>query len=205
MVKNYTDSQLLKRVQELESFRGFPLGYWVLGVRSQADIINKFDDKFYIWFSNGNEEINQKFITVLKGTTNPGYTILKGGFKKYNRLGAAVVKSNIWFYDVYKYGLHRGKMPALRQRRNKPMLYHRDKNLNGKSEELGEVYNNVIYTNFHGSTYNEKNPVTKDNINSWSAGCQVVSENKKYFELMKKFALASLNQKYFTYCLIKEF
>ena len=96
MVRKYTDKELLDKVQELDSFNGFPEGIWILGVRSKADKPNKFDDKFYVYKNEG-------FVTMTTGTTNPGLSILKGGFKKYNKVGAAVIKSNEWYYDIYKY------------------------------------------------------------------------------------------------------
>ena len=78
MVKKYTDKQLLERVKSLESFKGYPEGRWIIGVRSEEDLPNKFDDKFYTYEGT-------KFIDVVTGTTNPGITILKGGFKKFNK------------------------------------------------------------------------------------------------------------------------
>lgn len=196
MVRKYTDKELLDRVQELKSFNKFPEGYWILAVRSKADKPNKFDDKFYIY--KGKE-----FITVTTGTTNPGLSILKGGFKRYNKVGSAVVKSNEWYYDIYKYGLHRGKMPSLRQRSSKPILYYRDGNMNNKSEEIGKLESGVIYTNFHGSTYNRGSLLERENINGWSAGCFVCNINQEYVSLIDRFRKSG--QRYFSICLIKEF
>tara|TARA_R100001230_G_C5660909_1_gene165574 strand:+ start:716 stop:1306 length:591 start_codon:yes stop_codon:yes gene_type:complete len=196
MVRAYTDKELLDKVQTLDSFKDFPKGYWILAVRSKADKPNKFDDKFYIY--KGTD-----FITVTTGTTNPGTSILRGGFKRYNKVGAAVVKSQEWYYDIYKYGLHRGKMPALRQRSSKPILYYRDGDMDGKSEEIGKVQSGVIYTNFHGSTYSKGSLLERDNINGWSAGCLVCNKNADYEALIKMFK--DSKQKYFSVCLIKEF
>lgn len=196
MVRSYSDKELLDRVQTLNSFDSFPEGYWILAVRSKADKPNKFDDKFYIYKG-------EEFITVTTGTTNPGTSILKGGFKRYNRVGAAVVKSNEWYYDIYKYGLHRGKMEALRQRSSKPILYYRDGDMDGKSEELGKAQSGVIYTNFHGSTYRKGSLLERDNINGWSAGCLVCNKNPEYEALIKMFK--DSKQRYFSLCLIKEF
>lgn len=196
MVKSYSDEELLNQVQKLNSFDSFPIGYWILAVRSKADKPNKFDDKFYIYKGT-------KFITVTTGTTNPGTSILKGGFKRYNKVGAAVVKSNEWYYDIYKYGLHNRKMPALRQRSSKPILYYRDGDLDGKSEEIGKIESGVIYTNFHGSTYVRDSLLVRDKINGWSAGCLVCNKNKDYVNLIQ--LLKNSKQKYFTLCLIKEF
>ena len=196
MVRGYTDKELLDKVQTLDSFKDFPKGYWILAVRSKADKPNKFDDKFYIY--KGTD-----FITVTTGTTNPGTSILKRGFKKYNKVGAAVVKSQEWYYDIYKYGLHRGRMPALRQRSSKPILYYRDGDMDGKSEELGKIQSGVIYTNFHGSTYVRESLLVRDSINGWSAGCLVCNRNEEYVKIID--LLKDSKQKYFSVCLIKEF
>jgi len=196
MVKKYTDKQLLDKVKSLESFEDYPKGYWILAVRSKDDIPNEFDDKFYIYK-------DQEFITVTTGTTNPGTSILKGGFKRYNKYGAAVVKSNEWYYDIYKYGLHRGRMGALRQRSSKPIKYFRDGDGDGKSEESGKELSGVIYTNFHGSTYRKGSLLERDKINGWSAGCLVCNKNEAYESIIKRFRESE--QKYFSLCLIKEF
>ena len=88
MVSKYTDEQLLQRVTEVEAFNKIPKGRWVLGVRSNEDLFNTYDDKFYIFQG-------KKFIEVMTGTTNPGSTFIKGGFKKYNKNGVAIVKADM--------------------------------------------------------------------------------------------------------------
>ena len=45
-VKNYTDKQLLDRVKLMINYKDIPSGYWILGVRSNEDQANVFDDKF---------------------------------------------------------------------------------------------------------------------------------------------------------------
>jgi len=59
MVKNYTDEQLLSRVKSLPNFKSIPTDYWILGVRSNEDTPDAFDDKFYIYKG-------EQFITVLR-------------------------------------------------------------------------------------------------------------------------------------------
>ena len=202
MVKKYTDEQLLTRVKELCNYEGLPDGRWILGVRSQADEPNVFDDKFY-------EYEGDKFIRVLIGTTNPGSTILQGGFLKYRNDGAAIVKSNRWYYGVWQYGLHRGKMPALLQTGAKITVY-RDGDMDDKSEELGEPMSGYYGINYHTNTYNfsdENIQVTVDEIDDWSAGCQVTNERDKYVTQMDWYreAKESGKQTNVTFCLIKEF
>jgi len=192
-VKSYTDNQLLNRVKLLPSFKGYPKGFWILGVRSNEDTPNMFDDKFYLFRG-------EQFIDVTSGTTNPGFTILAGGFKDFNTVGAAVVKADEWYINLWKFGKHRGKMEALLQTGSK-IKFYRDGNLNGKSEELGMLMEGFIGINFHANTYNFASKVKKEYINDWSAGCQVINDNEKYL----KFIELCKPQNVVSYCLINEF
>ena len=202
MVRKYTDDELLSKVKTLSNFKGIPNERWILGVRSKHDLTNKFDDKFY--FYEG-----EKFIDVMTGTTNAGLTYLKGGFKTYNKLGCAILKSDEWFYNVWQFGLHRGKMKALRQVGAKVKIY-RDNDLDGKAEEIGDIYSGWFGINFHTNTYDfskENLKIKKTDINNWSAGCQVANDREKYAEQMSyfEFALKNGTQKFVSYCLINEF
>ena len=190
-VKNYKDKQILDRVKSLKSFKGIPSGYWIVGVRSEEDAPNKYDDKFYLF--NG-----EQFVKVVTGTTNPGTPILQGGYLKYNKVGAAVVKADEVYYDVWKFGLHQGKMPALRQ--VGPFIVYRDGDKDGKSEEIGAPITGSGYgINFHTCSYLEK--VVGENIGGWSAGCQVINNTEQYYMIINLIK----NQNRITYCLLKEF
>lgn len=180
MVRKYTDEELLTRVKKLVNFQYIPPDYWILGVRSKADLVDQFDDKFYLYKG-------EQFIMATTGTTNKG---LKG---------TAVMQSDVWHYDVYKYGLHRQKMPALRQVKSIP--YFRDRNADGKTDETGQIYTDIIYMNFHGSTYNRGTNKVATRIGGWSEGCQVCNNNLHYEKLISLVK----NQKSVTYCLINEF
>lgn len=190
-VRRYKDVELLDRVKKLDSFTGIPNGYWILGVQSREDNYNKFDDKFYLFKGN-------KFITVTSGTTNAGTTGLKN-YDRYNSKGVAVIKTNEWYYDLWAFGYHKGKMPALEQ--IKDILYYRDYNKNNKVEELGKLYKGRIGINFHTVLYQKNLSFIRRLIGGWSVGCQVVNSVSKYYKilgLVKK-------QKEISYCLIKEF
>ena len=190
-VKNYNDKQLLDRVKSLKSFKGIPQGYWIVGVRSNEDAPNKYDDKFYLF--NG-----EQFVKVVTGTTNPGTPILQGGYLKYNKVGAAVVKADEVYYDVWKFGLHQGKMPALRQIGN--FIVYRDGDKDGNSEEIGAPITGSGYgINFHTCSYLDK--VVGENIGGWSAGCQVVNNTEQYYMVINLIK----NQNKITYCLLNEF
>ncbi|CAB4153028.1 hypothetical protein UFOVP611_43 [uncultured Caudovirales phage] len=190
MVKNYTDAQLLKRVKSLPSFKSIPAGYWLLGVQSDEDAFNVFDDKFYLFHG-------ETFIMVTSGTTNAG----KNGLLKYNEYnpeGVAVIKTNEWYYDVWKFGLHRGKMEALKQVR--PFLISRDGDKDQQIDE-GKSLPVICGINFHANTYNMANEEIKQIIGEWSLGCQVVNNTPKYNKIIEFVK----PQKVVTYCLLKEF
>jgi hypothetical protein len=192
MVKKYTDNQLLDKVKSLPSFKGIPQNYWILGVRSSADLPDKFDDKFYLF----NKE---KFIMVTSGTTHPGVSILKKGYLRYNTLGAAVAVPQ-WYYTLWVYGLHKGKMPALLQLGSSISVY-RDGNNNDKSEVTNIIQKGYFGINFHANSYDLKSTIIKEGIGGWSAGCQVVNDLVKYTKIIDTVK----PQKNVTFCLIDEF
>ena len=180
MVRAYKDEELLARVKILPNFQYIPHDYWIIGVRSKADLTDQYDDKFYVFKG-------EQFIMVTTGTTNKG---LKG---------TAVMLADMWHYEVYKYGLHRGKMPALRQIKSIP--YTRDFDKDGKTDVVGNVFTDIIYMNFHGSTYNFGSSNVSPKIGGWSEGCQVIQKNADYERIIKLVK----NQHVVSYCLINEF
>ena len=193
MVKKYTDKQLLDKVKSLPSFAAIPKGLWIIGVRSEEDTPNLFDDKFYLFDA-------EKFVMVLSGTTHPGTTVLKNYFK-YNAVGAAVVKADEWYYNVWKYELHKGKMPALLQLGSRITVF-RDGDKDDKSEEIGVPVKGWFGINFHLNTYDFQSKVKKQFINDWSAGCQVCDVTVEYLRLI---ALVHERNELVSYCLLKEF
>lgn len=201
MVRNYTDSQLLNKIKTLTSFKGFPSGFFIVGVQSQEDSFNVFDDKFYLFENTGSSmtnDINQiKFHVVTSGTTNAGRNGLMS-YDTYNPEGVAVIKTNEVYYDVWKYGLHRGKMKALRQ--NKPFLISRDGDKDKKIEE-GISRHVMCGINFHANTYDMDSKEIKEIIGGWSLGCQVVNNIPKYNQIIDLLK----PQKIVTYILLKEF
>ena len=192
-VRSYTSTELLDRVKSLKSFKVIPQGYWIIGVRSNEDAPNKYDDKFYLF--NGD-----KFVKVVSGTTNPGTPILQGGYLKYNKVGAAIVKADEIYYDVWAYGLHQGKMPALRQV-GKFILF-RDGDKDGKSEEVGEpIVGSGYGINFHSISNDLSVKKIGENIGGYSAGCQVCNNVEQYKMIINMIK----NQHRITYCLLSEF
>jgi len=190
-VRKYTDNELLERVFNLPSFRGLPEDYWILGVQSEEDKFNTFDDKFYL-FKGGD------FVLATTGTTNAGKTAMMG-YEKYNKKGVAVIKTNEWYPNLWRNGLHKGRMDALRQ--VNPIKHYRDNNKNTLIEEAGKVYDSIIYCNFHTNSYSLTTKLIRSLIGGWSACCQVCNNPTDYKTIIK----LTKNQQYVSYCLIKEF
>jgi hypothetical protein len=193
-VKEYTTKELLDLVKALPSFKSIPCNYWILGVRSQTDALDQFDDKFYLF-------CGERSMRVLPGTTNAGkYGLLN--FQKWNTKGCAVVKSDEWYYDMWTGGFHKGKIRALVQVGN--CKYYRDNNRNTKCDETGTIYSGAIGINFHPASYNQDPTFIKTFvaklIGAWSVGCQVPSRLVDFYEVMRY----TYGQKRTSYCLLKE-
>ncbi len=195
MVRKYTDKQLLDRVKSLQSFKSIPDSLWIVGVRSNEDLPDIYDDKFYLYRG-------EEFIMMTSGTTNPALSILKGGYKSYNPLGAAIVKADEWYYGLWRYGKHKKKMNALVQI-GAPIKIFRDGDGDAKSEEQGKVVAGYFGINFHANTYDMETTTIKEKIGGWSAGCQVVNDTQKYVTMMYYFSQQS--GKGVSYCLLNEF
>jgi hypothetical protein len=191
-VRNYSDKELLDHVKMLKSFEYIPDDYWILGVRSNEDTYDIFDDKIYIFKG-------EKFIAVITGTTNTGGYGLKN-YKKWSKRGAAVIKSDEWYYEVWTRGKHKSKIEALVQTGGfKVIRDNNDNNISGDINIYKEEYNRGL--NFHPNTYNLTQKVKRWIIGKWSVGCIVVNDIPKY----KDFLNYTRPQRKFTFCLIDEF
>jgi hypothetical protein len=191
---HYVAEELVARVKQLKDFKGIPEGYWIIGIRNPEDKPDHFDDMFYLMHG-------EELVMETTGTTNPGVRILKG-FSRYNKHGAAVVESDRIYYNVWKYGLHKGYMPALRQL-GAVISVFRDGNKNSKSEEIGKYTTGWYGINFHTATKSYLGRVVKTLIGGWSAGCQVCNNTVEYMKIIN--TIKNSKQKSITYCLLKEF
>jgi hypothetical protein len=192
MVRAYTDTELLQRVKELDSFKDIPSGYWLLGVRSSEDEPNRFDDKIYLFKG-------EQFVDVTSCTTNPGTTVLRN-YSKFNAKGAAVVVADQWYYGVWRKGKHQGKITALIQIGAQIKVW-RDGDKDDQSEESLIQQEGFFGINFHPNTYDINAKSTGSLVNGWSAGCQVVNNMDKY----RKFINLVPANTSITYCLLNEF
>lgn len=190
-VKSYTDAQLLERVELIGGTIPNIGKYLIIGVQSQEDAFNFFDDKFYVFDGT-------QFKQVSTGTTNAGKTALKA-FDSYGLSGAAVWKTDVFYSDLYQRGLHKGRMRALRQA--KPIYFYRDSDKDNQAEEQGKLHHEVIYANMHGVDYDPYSEITKQFINGWSFACQVWNRMGDYRQMIR--ATWDRN-KPVDYCLLKE-
>ena len=191
-VKSYTDRQLLERIEAIGGRVPNKGKYLIIGVQSEEDSFNLFDDKFYVF--DGNE-----FKDVSTGTTNPGKTALLY-YDKYNLPGSAVWKTDEFYKDLYFPGHHKGRMKALRQ--IKPIKFYRDSDKDEKSEQQGELFDDIIYANMHGVSYDPYSKVIKSRIGGWSFGCQVWNNMSDYRNMIKA---TWKRGNAVDYCLLKEF
>lgn len=184
-MRTFTATELLERVSKLKSFKGFPTDYWDIWVRSSEDKYNAFDDKVYTFKG-------EKFQMVCTGTTNAGSEGLKE-FDEYNKLGCAVLKSDVIVYNSHSLGLHKGKYTCYRQSKGFP--YFRDNDKDNKAEEIGIEFNDIIYANCHKA--GESSTV----IGGWSVACLVRNVKSQFDNWMRMLN----KQKNLTVCILKEF
>lgn len=191
----YTADEIITRIKQLPSFKYIPQNYWICGIRNAEDHPDKFDDRFYLFKG-------QELILDTSGTTNAGLSILQGGFKKYNNEGAAILGADEFYYDVWTFGKHLGKVEALLQRGAKMKVF-RDGNMNHLSEEEGDPEWDFFGINFHPDqmSYEKDERPNDRGVGGYSAGCQVAN----IFEDYKRFIEAGRTQRFVSYCLLNEF
>lgn len=162
----------------------------IVGVRNAQSQPNKFDDQLYVFYKdeNWNWVIKEYPITTDTGTfwlLNP-----------MSSLGTAMLKEG-QYVDAYKQGLHKGQYTALVQA--KPVTTYRDYDRNaifdfGQKETTGNYGINI-----------HKAGADSQDVNKWSAGCQVFQKSDDFQEFMQltdKHKERYGNQ--FTYTLLDE-
>lgn len=161
------------------------LDFQIIGIRSNANIPNKFDDLIGL--------VENNTITWFTGTTNPGTHWLKN---LLNKAGTALLKPG-QYLDTYKLDLHQGKYLALCQR--KPVTVYRD----GDKDDIAEE-TKVTQTGLFGINIHRANPsVLSQLIDKYSAGCQVLNNPTDFNYLIKRCQESKLKD--FNYTLLKEF
>lgn len=169
----------------------------IIGVRSdnKNKVTNKFDDYFVIIYNTPTKKNVRK---IVKGTTEPGLTSMKN---PTNRKGAGIVVPG-QYRGLWKIDLHNGKYKALCQR-DKPIKVYRDNNRDSTYDLRPQTIDKGIFgINFHRANERYLAPL----VNDYSAGCQVVQDNKDFQSIMylaESQIRAGMGNS-FTYTLIRE-
>ena len=189
-----------RRALEIKNYAFFgltnkkPWNVNIIGVRSEVDIFNKFDDALLVIYrdSRANWEVRSYSIT-----TDPGKIWQE---KPMHSKGCALLVPD-QYRGAYKIDLHRGMYEAMCQR-NKNVRVNRDANLNHEHDrDAGTIDEGMFGINIHRSRSTGESEL----VNSWSAGCQVfknATDFKDFMELMKRSENRFGNS--FTYTLITE-
>jgi len=202
MTKFYDPEKLLIRVNGLSSYKKVnpnPVPeYLIVGVRSKEDLPDQFDDQMYLF-------VKGSLVWTSSCTTNPGVAILKKGWLNFNKMGAAIVKDDEFYHNVYQKSdgkaiphLH-GRMQCLRQMEQ--MLYYLDNNNDDRVDEIGNVYSGLYFTHIHASNFDLTSRIITTIVGNWSAGCQVVNDIPKYDQLLDLIPYGVR----VSYALVKEF
>ena len=191
-MRSYTDLELLSRAKLL----GFiPNEYpTIIAIQNKIDnFTDDFIDKGFL-FSR-----NSSFISKFTCTTRSGQTALK---EFMNPKGTFIWKTDMVYTKCFKYGLHNGRMKALRL--DRPVYGYRDSDKDNLHEEKGTLVYENPSCNCHGVSYEEleTNEKLVQKIGTWSYCCQVLNNMKEYRQLIK---YVYENGGYANYILLKEF
>ncbi len=160
-------------------------GFHLIGIRSKANIPNKFDDAMIV--------VNGDTMKAYSCTTNPGTHWLQN---LLNPKGTALLVPG-QYIDTWKIGMHQGKYEALVQA--KPVKVYRDGDKDLIAEETSITETGIFGINIHRA-----NPsITSILIDRWSAGCQVLNNPADFKQLLD--AAKATRQDYVTYTLLREF
>jgi len=163
----------------------------IIGIRSSSTVSNKFDDVLHVCYAT---EMGTWHQHIFHCTTDPGTYFLN---HPMNKLGSALLKHG-QYLNAYELGLHRGKYKALVQR--KPVTVYRSKNNSTDIDsKTAHAQTGFFGINIHHASGNG----TTQDVNRWSAGCQVIANINDFKELI---TLAEKHAKqygnHFTYTLL---
>lgn len=168
---------------------------------ARPKVLDELTKRKYVVFENGNFNLNIMAFRYIDGmsdafddeivvvyrsasrwvtfrspcTCDPGLYYLANPI---NAKGAATLAEG-QYRGAYKIGLHRGEYEALVQ--DKPVLYWRDRDKNGRPDKDGLLETGVIGLNIHRASK------TGDNlkVGVHSAGCVVIQDPEAFEQLMK--------------------
>jgi hypothetical protein len=188
----------IKKAVESKGYKWFEGGEYnlnIVGVRNsdtKGVVTNKFDDTLTLTYEVGGELKYHEFVA----TTDPGSHWEKN---LLNEDGVAILCPG-QYRGSHTIGLHQGKYEALKQQ--KPVKVYRDNNMDGKYDMLEEnIKEGIFGINIHKAGSRAEGSTQ---IDKWSAGCQVISKESDFNQLMElAHKAAALYGKSFTYTLIE--
>ena len=143
----------------------------LFGVRNMGDLhSNGFNDLLgVLYIENGEWKLFS-----CAGTTDPGITSRTA---PVNAKGTAILPCG-QYPKCFRFGRHKGQYDALVQ--NTPLPLYRDGNRDGKLDLVKLSDPEMCGINFHRANATRKSV----QVDSWSAGCQVVADPKDFDRIM---------------------
>jgi hypothetical protein len=162
----------------------------IVGVRNAQSQPNKFDDSIVVFYKDDKNNWVEK---EYPATTDTGMFYL---LNPISNLGAAMLKEG-QYVDSYKQGLHKGEYLALVQ--DKPVTTYRDYDRNAVFDIFTKETTGNYGINIHKAGANSQD------VNNWSAGCQVFQKSADFNDFMDKTTKhRNLYGNSFTYTLVDE-
>lgn len=167
----------------------------IIGIRSNQNnkVTNKYDDILVIDYNTGIGHKRQ----IFRITTDPGLSYVKNS----SSIKGVAILAPGQYRGTYKVDLHQGKYKALCQRL-KPVKVYRD---NNKDEVYDFIPESIESGMFGINIHRSHNSITVENVNKYSAGCQVFADPKEFVAFMRVIEKAkTIWGNSFTYTLINE-
>ncbi|TRX54845.1 hypothetical protein FNH22_19005 [Fulvivirga sp. M361] len=169
-----------------------PYNLNIIGIRSNEQVANSFDDWLYLIFRNDALETQLHEFPV---TTDPGNYWLQN---PTNVNGTAILVPG-QYRGSHEIRKHQGRYDALCQKAD--MKVWRDKNNDDVLDMNGTIYTGIFGINIHRSNASSES----ERVEKWSAGCQVfkrVHDFNFFMNLCRKAVQLYGNS--FTYTLLEE-
>jgi hypothetical protein len=143
----------------------------IVGVRNAQSQPNKFDDSIFVFYKDDKNDWVEK---EYPATTDTGMFYL---LNPMSNLGAAMLKEG-QYVDSYKQGLHKETYLALVQ--DKPVTTYRDYDRDAVFDIFTKETTGNYGINIHKAGANSQN------VDTWSAGCQVFQKSADFDDFMDK-------------------
>ena len=198
MAVYHDPTRLLLAVQAAghKVFTGSSFDMNIIGVRSSVTTANDFDDRLYLVYWDDQDRLQFK---SYKATTDPGLHWLKHPM----RVEGTAILCPGQYRGTYKIAKHRGKYDALCQLGSKVKVY-RDRN----RDDVLDHDPDTVREGWYGiNIHRAHSRVEVDEVNKYSAGCQVIADPDEFDDFMDTVRLQIKHHPTwtkFTYTLLEE-